>query len=97
MPVGGFLGTKGRTIRSALFALKSFPSALPHSRWGVVAGKKVSKTAVGRNAVRRKFFDAVARLPENVPVADYLIIAHPGAEKAILEELYEQLVSLLAS
>ncbi len=93
LPVGAFLGKRGRTFRSPLFTLKIFPPSLPFARFGVVIGKRVSKTAVGRNAARRKFFDVASHLPVGFPVADYLIIAQPGAEKATLKELYDQLFS----
>lgn len=92
LPVELCLGKRGRTDRSPLFSLKSFPAEKPHSRFGVVVGKKVAKTAVERNRIRRLILDVAGSLREKWPVADYLIIVNPACRDTGREEIYGELI-----
>ena len=64
----------GQAVRSRLATLKSSPN--PHrkkSRIAVVVGKKVLKSAVGRNRIRRRIYEYIRqqmpRLDKNFDIA----------------------------
>ena len=49
---------KGQPVRTHLFTIKAVPNARrPHSRIAVVVSKKVLKSAVGRNRIRRRVYE----------------------------------------
>jgi len=51
---------KGKTVRGPLCALKYVPNTKrEHYRLAVVVSKKVNKSAVVRNRIRRRLFEAV--------------------------------------
>ncbi len=63
---------------------------------GVTVSKKVSKSAVVRNTVRRRAYSALAPFLSILPTKLYLVIAKPGAEavrgeilRAELKKLFE--------
>jgi ribonuclease P protein component len=61
-------------------------------RLGVSVSKKVSKQAVSRNRVRRRVYNIVKEL--SLKPSLYLFAAKPGAEKASVTALKEELKSL---
>ena len=92
LPVEMCLGKKGRTDRSPLFFLKSFPAETDHSRFGAVVGKKVAATAVERNRIRRMILDIMGEAGVRWPIADYLLIAGPACKGKTREEIYGELI-----
>ena len=58
---GGVRATyqKGKTIRTPLLSLVYAPNTHHHQRFGVVVSKKVLKSAVGRNRIRRRLYEAI--------------------------------------
>jgi ribonuclease P protein component len=74
---------------SAHFTLRAAPSK-SGARFAVSVSKKVSKSAVVRNRVRRRAYSALPKAGQGL----YLLIAKPGAEKAKGDELREELASL---
>ncbi len=94
LSVGAYRKEKGRTYRLPLFTLKIFTSTELQSRFGVVVSAKVLKTAVGRNALRRKFFNVLQSMSNTLPVADYLIIVLPSAARATHKKIYEQCMAI---
>ncbi len=70
--------------------MKVRENALPHSRFGIVAGLKVSKRANQRNLLKRRLREIVRKhLKEISPGFDVMIMALTaarGAEYARLEE-----------
>jgi ribonuclease P protein component len=93
--VGGVFGRRPRVAHAPLLTVKRFPAASVHARCGVVVTKKIAAGAAERNAVRRKIYRALARILPLMPVADYVIIAQPGAARAEERALYESLVSVI--
>ncbi len=88
---------KGKTFKKNGLLIKVFKTGLPHSRVGVVAGKKFSNKAVKRNSIKRKIRAAVAEfIKETERPADVIVLA--GAEtdpqisfweiKSVLEEVF---------
>ncbi len=54
----------GRTIRGPFHAVKFTPSKRGAYRLAVVVSRKVNKSAVRRNRIRRKIYEAVRRLED---------------------------------
>ena len=50
---------KGTTIRSHNLFLVYAPNTRHHQRFAVVVSKKIEKTAVGRNRIRRRVYEAI--------------------------------------
>jgi ribonuclease P protein component len=76
------------------FWLKAIPAESP--RLGVSVSKKVAKSAVVRNRIRRRVYTELARLNSALRPAYYLVVAKSGAEKIRGEELKNELKSLVA-
>lgn len=71
-----YLYKNGDTVRSRLFTIKvtSNPRR-KNSRFAVVISKKVHKSAVGRNRIRRRVYEIVRHeLPQFIATADIAII-----------------------
>lgn len=68
---------KGKTIRTPLMSLVFAPNTRHHQRFGVVVSKKVLKTAVGRNRIRRRVYEAIRlELPEFTTHLDCLFVVY---------------------
>ena len=71
------LGKKGKSYKNPFFTIKVFSPDKPYSRFGVIVSKKVGKTAVVRNNIKRTIFNALEEVKNKWPLADYLIITNP--------------------
>jgi ribonuclease P protein component len=61
----------GKTARSPLVALKYMPSQRADYRTAVVVSRKVHKSAVARNRIRRRVYEAVRHLePQGIGTYD---------------------------
>lgn len=66
---------KGKTIRTPVLSLIYAPNTRGHQRFGVVVSKKVLKSAVGRNRIRRRVYEAIRlELPEFTAPQDCLFV-----------------------
>lgn len=92
LPVQEALTRVGRTVRRPAFTVKIFSAENAYSRFGVVVGKRVAKTAAHRNKIRRRAFFAIERTFLAWPVADYLIIAHPASAAYSAEQWHGELI-----
>lgn len=90
----------GRTSRSRLFAVRAIENTRRQdSRCSVVVSKKVLKSAVGRNRIRRRVYHIVhAELPNFTQVQDVVIgvcssevmtMSHRELEVQLLSQLHE--------
>ena len=71
---------KGKTIRTPILSLVYAPNTRHHQRFGVVISKKVLKSAVGRNRVRRRIYEAIRlELPEFTAPQDCLFVVFSAA------------------
>lgn len=69
-----FVYQKGKTIRSSKASLTVLPNDRGFTRFAVVVSKKVNKSAVGRNRIRRRIYEAVRKNFEDIPLRkDYII------------------------
>ena len=66
---------KGKTIRTPKFSLVFAPNQHGKQRFAVVISKKVIKSAVGRNRVRRRVYEAIRLNITEIPESyDYIFI-----------------------
>lgn len=66
---------KGKTIRTPILSLVYAANTRGHQRFGVVVSKKVLKSAVGRNRIRRRVYEAIRlELPEFTTTQDNLFV-----------------------
>lgn len=66
---------KGKTIRTPKFSLVFTPNQRGKQRFAVVISKKVIKSAVGRNRVRRRIYEAIRLNLTEIPESyDYIFI-----------------------
>lgn len=88
---------KGKTIRTPKFSLVFAPNQHGKQRFAVVISKKVIKSAVGRNRVRRRVYEAIrlnlAEIPES---NDYIFIVFSKDFKTMDFTEIEKLVLKLA-
>lgn len=87
----------GKAVRSQLFTVKYVPNARrTHPRFSVVISKKVIKSAVGRNRVRRRIYEYLrTHLDELSGVYDIVVICTSGELRTLpYAELSDQLDQL---
>ena len=66
---------KGKTIRSPRMSLVFVKNERGFTRIAVVVSKKVMKTAVGRNRIRRRVYEALRKNLEYIPKSqDYVFV-----------------------
>lgn len=66
---------KGKTIRSPKLSLVYAKNSRRHKRFAVVVSKKVEKTAVARNRIRRRVYEAIRlELPSYKPNMDCIFV-----------------------
>lgn len=84
---------KGKTIRKAKMSLVFCNNAKGFTRVAVVVSKKVSKTAVSRNRIRRRVYEVVRENMEFLPQKrDYIFVVY---STDVLRMSYNELVKLL--
>jgi len=70
----------GKTTKSPCFVLKTKENSLPFARFAVAVSKKVSKKAVERNLIRRRFFHAIEDSIESFDKQDYIFILNSSVK-----------------
>jgi ribonuclease P protein component len=85
----------GSRARSDLFTVALRPNGRAHSRLGLSVGKRIWKSAVKRNYVRRIFREAFRLTQHDLP-AGFDMIMIPSRAKLVpdLEEACEQLLGM---
>lgn len=93
-----YVHQKGKTVRSPLLVLTFAPNLRHRQRFGVVVSKKVLKSAVGRNRIRRRLYEALRlELPGFTYPIDGLFIVHSGSIAKIPFPELRQLIHDLLS
>ena len=88
---------KGKTIRTPKFSLVFVPNQRGKQRFAVVISKKVIKSAVGRNRVRRRVYEAIRLNLTEIPESyDYIFIVFSKDLKTMDFTEIEKLVLKLA-
>lgn len=84
---------KGKTVRKAKASLVFVPNERGFTRVAVVVSKKVEKSAVGRNRMRRRVYEVIRRNFELLPKeTDYVFVIY---SKEVLEMPYSELEKIL--
>lgn len=84
---------KGKTIRSAKMSLTTVVNERGFTRFAVVVSKKVNKTAVGRNRIRRRIYEALRTNFEHIPQGrDYIFTVF---SKDILDMPFSEIERIL--
>ncbi|MBQ3470742.1 ribonuclease P protein component [Candidatus Saccharibacteria bacterium] len=88
---------KGKTVRKPKMSLIFTPNTRGFTRVAVVVSKKVNKSAVGRNRIRRRVYEALRRNLEYLPKkTDYVFVVYSRKVKWMkfseLEKILGQLV-----
>ena len=85
----------GRRLATSLFSFQYSPSSAD-CRFSAVVSKKVSKTAVGRNRIRRRVYDTLRKLIPQMKNPSYAIFhAKPPVMNATLAETEREIAELL--
>jgi ribonuclease P protein component len=72
----------GKRVSGAAFRLHVLLSAAPApARLGITVSKRVDKTAVGRNRIRRQVKEVFRLQRATLPSGDYVVLAKPEAAK----------------
>jgi ribonuclease P protein component len=95
-----FVYRNGQTAHSRLFKVKSVANPRrKNPRFAIVVSKKVHKSAVGRNRIRRRLYEAIRHeLPRLKPGMDVVLIVVSGEalaqssadQAATLEQLFKE-------
>lgn len=88
----------GKTVRSAAISLKYSPNPKRDSyRLAVVVSRKVNKSAVVRNRIRRRLYEAVRALEDKIsaPYDIVLTVFHDTVVEIPADKLSEQIKNLL--
>ena len=84
---------KGKTVREREASLVFAPNERKFTRVAVVVSKKVEKTAVGRNRIRRRVYEVIRKnfeyLPKNM---DYIFVIF---SKDVMNMPYSELEKIL--
>ena len=83
----------GKTIRGSKISLVFADNSRNRQRYAVVVSKKILKSAVGRNRIRRRVYEAIrAELPRIEKPVDCIFIIY---SKDILDIDYKEIRSLV--
>ena len=84
---------KGKTIRKPKMSLVFVENTRGFTRMGVVVSKKVEKTAVGRNRIRRRIYEALRLNMEDIPKkTDYIFVVY---SKDFLKMSFKEIEKIL--
>lgn len=95
-----YLFKNGQTVRNHSLLLRYTENARrPRSRVAVVVGKKVSKSAVKRNRIRRRIFEVIRKHWDHIEPNHDMLFTVFTAEFITMppDELEQNVVSLLSS
>lgn len=88
---------KGKTTRTQSLALIFAPNQRGFQRFAVVVSKKVLKSAVGRNRIRRRLYEAIRHeLPSfSIPMDCIFVVYSPAVAKIPFRDLRRAISELL--
>jgi ribonuclease P protein component len=82
---------QGQTVRGPLFSVRYAPSNRDSYRVAVVVSRKVHKSAVGRNRMRRRVYGAIRQLGLSKPFDIVITIFSESLLEVPTDELAKQL------
>jgi ribonuclease P protein component len=89
-----YVYSNGKAVRSQLFTVKYVPNThRKNSRFSVVVSKKVIKSAVGRNRIRRRLYEYIRINTPRIHEVHDIVIICTSAELRVLPyaQISEQL------
>lgn len=92
---GGVRSTyqNGKNIRETKISLVFAPNSRQKQRYAVVVSKKVEKTAVGRNRIRRRLYEAIRQEQPRVKMpVDCIFVVY---SKDLMDMDYKEIQSLV--
>ena len=92
-----YLYSNGKAVRSPLFTVKYVPNThRSYSRFSVVVSKKVIKSAVGRNRIRRRLYEYLRANTENLNAVYDIVVICTSSELRTLpyDQISDQLTQL---
>ena len=88
-----YVYSHGKTVRTPKMSLVFMPNSRGFTRVAVVVSKKVEKTAVGRNRIRRRIYEAIRVNFDLVPKGmDYIFVVY---SKEFMEMEFSELEGVL--
>lgn len=89
---------KGKTVRSPRMSLVFTKNTRGYTRFAVVVSKKVLKSAVGRNRIRRRVYEVIRLNIKSIPKGmDYLFVVYSKELKELpMKELEKTMGELVA-
>ena len=86
---------KGKTVRSPKMSLIFVDNDRGFTRFGVVVSKKIEKSAVGRNRIRRRVYEALRMNFDLIPKKrDYLFVVF---SKDVMKMSFSELEKILGT
>ncbi len=83
--------TLGKSIPNPFFLVKTKENGLTHPRFAVVVSKKISKRAVERNYLKRRFMHKLKDVVKKLPNKDYIFILNSGVKDIQYKDLVNNL------
>ncbi len=87
----------GRSLYGRFLGIKIIKNDQPCSRFGVILGLKIDKSAVRRHHLKRQIFDVLAQVLVKLPFSvDCVIIALPAIKEAKDVEIKQELLNIFS-
>lgn len=83
------LGRPAQSFSTSFFSARAYRTSAPIPRCAVVVSTKAASTAVARNRIRRRLYDALGAHLAHLPRGTALILY---AKKEVLDAPFEELV-----
>lgn len=84
----------GKTIKTSLFLVKFKENTEKQARFSVVVSKKITKKALERNYLKRRFYHALKEVFKNLPKNDYIFILSSEIKDIQYKELIKKIKEL---
>lgn len=89
------IASQGKSVHGVFFSVRTLPTP-SQKRYATVVSKKVARSAVARNTLKRKMRAALVRLITQLPKdTSITVYAKKDAQKLTVEEIYTELTTLL--
>ncbi len=86
---------EGQKVSSGLFLMRKKQNNLDFPRFSAVVSKKVSKSAVRRNQIKKRFMHALRENALKYSNSDHVVLASPKSNGATFLEISKALENVL--
>jgi ribonuclease P protein component len=84
-----------RRCSDAWFTVLASPAPVAHARLGLAVSRKVSRSAVQRNRIKRLGRESFRKHGDSLPLLDIVVMARPGAAACDNQRLTASIDALL--